>query len=170
MDIIKGSSLEEQMKYVDRFLGHVKRRLHKKQTYGVSPIPVSGYSSIIQSDGSFFQYMSPFVGKVKKVIVEITGQVGKRVTATVTIFKVGGSQVRQTIAVKAGRVMADVAWDVSAGDKVKARIDNWGDIEQITEQKDKTIISEIWIALAIYPDSTECLFETKEIEDEGIPD
>ena len=165
--VIRGSSIEEQIKSIDRFLGHAKRRLHKTVVMGISPIPISGFCSVEQ-DGTFFRYMSPVAGKTRDAQIFVAGQVKKGVTVTLTLFKVDGTQRRVTFPLVVGQLKTDADWDVSAGDRVKARIDNWDAMQQIVEEKAKTIISEIWIALTLFPDKTDCRFEKEAIEDEGL--
>ena len=63
MKVIKGETLEEQMKHVDTVLKRFSRRLHKTVVGVIPPYPISGYvqSSI---DGVVLRYMFPAEGRI----------------------------------------------------------------------------------------------------------
>ncbi len=171
LHMVKGDSVKEQIAWIDRYLHHTKSRLQKKVIMGVSPIPVSGYCSMPESDGSFFRYMIPVSGSVKRVMFDVVGVVAKGMTVTVTLFRMTGDQVRSTNVIRTNRMAVNLDWPVSAGDKVKARFDGWGALsEPDKDGKVAAQISEVWIAFALYPNREESQFILEDIPDEGISD
>lgn len=165
---VKGKTVEEQIKSLDRLIHYVIKRMPKKIIMGVSPIPISGYC-MVESDGTFFRYMSPISGDVRTLTIDVSGQIKRPVTATLTLFKQGGEQLRKTITLKVGQVTEPLAWPVSAGDKIKARVDSWGALEEVSEEKYKVIISELWISMDLLPAEHECKFTQEDVQDEGLP-
>lgn len=168
MHIVKGSSVKEQIEWIDRYLHHTKNKLQKKVSFGMAPIPISGYCSVPESDGVFFKYMFPVSGRIGRVIVEPVGTLAKGMTATVTLFS-GDMQKRVSIPVSKEQYVFDVDWQVSAGDKIKARFDGWGGlIEPDKDGKVKVALTEVWIAFALFANREEHDFIKEDISDEGI--
>ena len=70
MKIIKGETLEKQMKSVDVILSRFSRRLHKTTAGIVTPFPISNY---VQTplDGVILKYMFPAAGKILSGVMYI---------------------------------------------------------------------------------------------------
>jgi len=70
MKIIKGETLEEQMKRVDVILSRFSRHLRKTASGIVTPFPISGYTKTLSSE-PILRYMFPAPGKVLSGVMHI---------------------------------------------------------------------------------------------------
>lgn len=70
MEIIKGETLEKQMRSVDVILSRFSRRLHKTATGIITPFPISNYVQT-PSEGTILKYMFPAAGKILSGVMHI---------------------------------------------------------------------------------------------------
>ena len=70
MKLIKGETLENQMRSVDKILDRFSRRLHKTATGIITPFPISNYVQT-PADGVILKYMFPAGGKILSGVMYI---------------------------------------------------------------------------------------------------
>lgn len=124
MKMIRGSTLEEQMKSVDMILQSFKRRLQKVVVGVIPPVVVPFYSAEVGTGDIVVRYMAPisgvvygggmFIGEMKEKRVEINISVlsGRDQTTTTLEAKVGFNVLKRDLQLKAGdRIVISILGD-----------------------------------------------------------
>lgn len=116
MKVIKGETLEEQMKHVDTILKRFSRRLHKTTAGIISPYPISSY---VQSPigGVVLRYMFPISGKITLGALYIEGmpKSGVDIYAVVHLEETYKSEVFFT---KEASILIEPDIDIVAGSRL----------------------------------------------------
>lgn len=133
--LIQGTSVDQKMESIERILQHMQRRMHKKVTGIIPPVPLSVHVSV-PDDGTVLKYLFPAAGKISRVCLIVNNlPEGKKVADfKVTIMSRGHEAVEKvTVANKLYVEQVDLA--IAPGDRL-----------HVTTKDD---VSDIWFA-ALY--------------------
>ena len=125
MKLIKGETLEEQMKHVDTILKRMSMKLHKTITGVITPFPISGYVSN-PIDKVVLRYMFPADGKITVGGTFIESIPKEGIDIYLNIHRVDGNIDSKSIFVKKQSVMIKPDVDVFCGDRLVISIDSKG--------------------------------------------
>ena len=134
MKMIKGETLEKQMRHVDRILRQYSHRLHKTVTGVITPFPISGYSEA-PIDDVVLRYMFPADGKITVGGLFVEDMPKHGVDITTTILQTS-TQISNTVFSKKQSIIVTPNVKVSAGDRLIIRV--------IPVSNEETV-SGIWI-------------------------
>uniref|UniRef100_A0A6M3KN66 Uncharacterized protein n=1 Tax=viral metagenome TaxID=1070528 RepID=A0A6M3KN66_9ZZZZ len=169
--VIKGDTVEEQIRSIDQFLVSLRRKVRKKIILGQVPIPVSGFCDCIKDNGIFLRYISPFDGMITMLSYDFVGRFEKGTTVSAHLLTPKGETRGQKVAVEAGPVSMPVEWEIKAGDKIIMYVDHFMDLPapDINGQGG-TIFEEIWTWFSLFPALREHNFVQEDIpiEEDGV--
>lgn len=162
MKMIKGETLEKQMKHVDRILKQYSHRLHKTVTGVITPFPISGYSET-PIDDVVLRYMFPASGKVVVGGVFIEKMPKNGVDILTTIYR-GSIMESRTFFSKRQSTVIEPNVDIVVGDRL---------IVKVLTVKPEESVSGIWTAFTWSPevkDSVIKQFLIKDLEKNEVVD
>jgi len=132
----EGKTPDERLDSVERYLGHMQRRLVKKVGVSIPPVPISEFCFSPEDDGTLLRYMFPAYGKVETAVIyaENWPSDSKRIELTVDILTESDATQR-FFEIKPIVNVFQVGMDVEPGARFQLRL---GD--------SSLDISNIWIA------------------------
>jgi len=139
MKIIKGETLEKQMKSVDVILSRFSRRLHKTAAGIITPFPISNY---VQTplDGVILKYMFPAAGKILSGVVYIEDMPRSRVDLCTVMWR-GGTSDSRSLFIEKKLTVVHPGIEVLTGDRLTVSV----------VAKDEVQPSGVWISLLWEP-------------------
>ena len=155
MKMIKGETLEKQMKHVDRILKQYSHRLHKTVTGVITPFPISGYKYMPADDDTIFHYMFPSSGKITTGGIFIDNM-PKNGIDIITAVHQGDLVNSRMFFSKKQSIIIDPDADVNAGDRL---------IIKVKPIKFEEVVSGLWIAFTWTPKVKDAVVEQFLIED-----
>jgi len=140
MKMIKGDTLEKQIKHIDRILKLQSRRLHKTVTGVITPFPISGYCENPE-EGIVLRYMFPAGGKITVggMFVENMPKQGVNIE-TIVYQKL--THISKIAFSKRQSIMIEPNANVDAGDRL---------LIKVTSVNKEEVVSGIWIAFLWTP-------------------
>jgi len=140
MKMIKGDTLEKQIKHIDRILKLQSRRLHKTVTGVITPFPISGYCEYPKED-VVLRYMFPASGKITVggMFVENMPKHGINIE-TIVYQKL--TYISKTAFSKRQSIMIEPNANVEAGDRL---------LIKVASMNEEEVVSGIWIAFLWTP-------------------
>ena len=168
--IIRGDTVEEQIRSIDQFLISMRRRAQRKIVLGRVPIPVSGFANFIDDRGVFFRYASPFGGTVSSMSFDFVGRFEEGTSVSALLSVPSGNTRGVKVPVKKGVVTIPLDWAILAGDKIIMSVDNFANLPKPDiNDRGGTIFEEIWVWFSLFPAVREHNFVKEDIpEEEGV--
>lgn len=153
MVIIKGETLEEQMKSVDVILKRMFKRLHKTVVGVITPFPISGYAQD-STDRVILRYMFPTDGKITVggAFIEVIPKDGVDIY---TNIHRGDSVISRTLWTNKRYVLIEPDVDILAGDRLVVSV----------VPKSGGEVSGIWISFLWAPKVKDSVVKQFLIED-----
>ena len=125
MKLIKGETLESQMRSVDKILDRFSRRLHKTVTGVITPFPISGYVSSPVGK-VILRYMFPADGRITVGGAFIESIPKGGIDIYLNIHRVDGNIDSKSIFVKKQSIVIKPDMDVFCGDRLVISVDSKG--------------------------------------------
>lgn len=142
MKLIKGDTLEKQMKHVDKILKSYSYQLRKTVTGIITPFPVSNYSDL---SGIVLRYMFPIAGKITVGGVYIEQMPKAGVDIEITVFD-GLMYNSKTIVSKRNSIAINPNFKAVSGTRLTVKV---------TPVIEEEIASGIWTAFLWTPEINE---------------
>jgi len=145
MKIIKGETVEEQIKHIDTLLKRFSRKLHKTVVGIVPPYPISNY---VQSpiDGVVLKYMFPADGKIVLGVLHIE-DMPKSGIDIYAVVHFDETQKSETFFTKKESILIKPDIDIVAGSRLTLSVKTNGE----------ELVSGVWVSLLWVPEIRESI-------------
>lgn len=141
MKIVKGDTVEKQIKHIDVILDRFSRRLHKNTIGIIPPHPISNCVSLLPTDGVVLRYMFPIDGSIILGALHIDNM-PKSGVDVYTVAHVGDSPKSETFFTKKQLTIVKPDISVSAGTRLVVSV----------RVKDGEQVSGVWVSLLWVPE------------------
>ena len=140
MKMIKGETLEAQIKHVDRILKSYSHRLHKTVTGIITPFPISSYSET-PVDNVVLRYMFPANGTITVGGLFIENMPKDGVDISTIIYQ-EFTQISDTVFSKRQSIIVEPNVKINASDRL---------LIKVVPKVEGETVSGIWIAFLWTP-------------------
>lgn len=121
MKIVKGNTVEEQIKHIDIILSRFSRRLHKTVQGIITPFSISDYVESPIND-SVFKFMFPVVGEISTALIYVENMPKNGVDVSVVLESNGGGSRTDQLFSKSNSISLDLNLNVKGGDRISINV------------------------------------------------
>jgi hypothetical protein len=143
--IIQGTTVEEKLTSIERYLFHMQKRMHKTITVATPSIPFSIYSQGVVVGNVLGAFLFPVACSISKLVAFVESPLFKRGVISVTIVS-GLERHEHSYTIGLGRTLIDFDFTVKAEDRVvfKLTAADFGKVDNPTITP--TSVDTMWLS------------------------